>query len=158
VRATTTSISSTSSSSREGSDVPTGLSRDKTSTGGGEVSLTNVDRFGGDEWRTTFLELSSDRTLDRGRLLDSTLANSRRWPWLRATNRGDTPLMDAGHEQPGAGHRQACLRGDMTQRPRHRGLRRCGWCTREDPETGKPSLPDCGGFRERAGGRLALTE
>jgi hypothetical protein len=41
--------------------------------GGGEVSLTNVDRFGGDEWRTTFLELAADGTLDRARVLESCL-------------------------------------------------------------------------------------
>ena len=37
--------------------------------GGGEVSLTNVDRFGGDVWRGTILDLTSDGTLDRGRVL-----------------------------------------------------------------------------------------
>jgi len=37
--------------------------------GGGEVSLTNVDRFGGADWRQTFLELTSDGTLDRARVL-----------------------------------------------------------------------------------------
>ena len=42
--------------------------------GGGEVSLTNVDRFGGGEWRTAFLELTSDGTLDRSRVLASCLA------------------------------------------------------------------------------------
>lgn len=41
--------------------------------GGGEVSLTNVDRFGGDEWRRTFVELTSDGTLDRGRVLTGCL-------------------------------------------------------------------------------------
>lgn len=41
--------------------------------GGGEVSLTNVDRFGGDEWRKTFLDLTSDGTLDRSRVLTSCL-------------------------------------------------------------------------------------
>lgn len=41
--------------------------------GGGEVSLTNVDRFGGDEWRKTFLELASDGTLDRTRVLTACL-------------------------------------------------------------------------------------
>ncbi len=41
--------------------------------GGGEVSLTNVDRFGGDEWRKTFLELTSDGTLDRARVLNGCL-------------------------------------------------------------------------------------
>lgn len=41
--------------------------------GGGEVSLTNVDRFGGDEWRATFLELTSDGTLDRTRVLEACL-------------------------------------------------------------------------------------
>lgn len=41
--------------------------------GGGEVSLTNVDRFGGDEWRKTFLELTSDGTLDRARVLTACL-------------------------------------------------------------------------------------
>ncbi len=42
--------------------------------GGGEVSLTNVDRFGGDEWRKTFLELTADGTLDRARVLAACLA------------------------------------------------------------------------------------
>jgi hypothetical protein len=37
--------------------------------GGGEVSLANVDRFRGDVWRATFLELCADGTLDRGRVL-----------------------------------------------------------------------------------------
>lgn len=41
--------------------------------GGGEVSLTNVDRFGGDEWRKTFLELTADGTLDRARVLNGCL-------------------------------------------------------------------------------------
>ncbi|WP_332642672.1 DUF6493 family protein [Aeromicrobium sp.] len=41
--------------------------------GGGEVSLTNVDRFSGDEWRKTFLELTSDGTLDRTRVLNACL-------------------------------------------------------------------------------------
>lgn len=37
--------------------------------GGGEVSLTNVDRFGGEQWRKAFLELTSDGTLGRERVL-----------------------------------------------------------------------------------------
>jgi Family of unknown function (DUF6493) len=37
--------------------------------GGGEVSLTNVDRCGGQEWRKTILELTADGTLDRARVL-----------------------------------------------------------------------------------------
>ncbi|MGN8245470.1 DUF6493 family protein [Cellulomonas soli] len=37
--------------------------------GGGEVSLTNIDRFGGSQWREAFLELTSDGTLDRARVL-----------------------------------------------------------------------------------------
>ncbi|PWC04324.1 DUF6493 family protein [Agromyces badenianii] len=37
--------------------------------GGGEVSLTNVDRFVGGDWRRTFLELAADGTLDRLRVL-----------------------------------------------------------------------------------------
>ena len=37
--------------------------------GGGEVSLRNVDRFAGDEWRQAFLELTRDGTLDRSRVL-----------------------------------------------------------------------------------------
>ncbi|MGY2875880.1 hypothetical protein ACVW00_003070 [Marmoricola sp. URHA0025 HA25] len=41
--------------------------------GGGEVSLTNVDRFGGDEWRHAFLELVADGTLDRTRVLEECL-------------------------------------------------------------------------------------
>lgn len=41
--------------------------------GGGEVSLTNVDRFGGDEWRKTFLELTADGTLERARVLTACL-------------------------------------------------------------------------------------
>lgn len=41
--------------------------------GGGEVSLANVDRFGGDEWRKTFLDLTSDGTLDRTRVLNACL-------------------------------------------------------------------------------------
>lgn len=42
--------------------------------GGGEVSLTNVDRFGGEDWRRTFVELVADGTLDRRRVLASCLA------------------------------------------------------------------------------------
>lgn len=42
--------------------------------GGGEISLTNVDRFGGDEWRAAFIELCADGTLDRDRVLDACLA------------------------------------------------------------------------------------
>lgn len=42
--------------------------------GGGEISLTNVDRFCGDEWRAAFVELSADGTLDRDRILDACLA------------------------------------------------------------------------------------
>lgn len=41
--------------------------------GGGEVSLTNVDRFGGEEWRRAFIELVSDSTLDRERVLAACL-------------------------------------------------------------------------------------
>lgn len=41
--------------------------------GGGEVSLTNVDRFFGGEWRAAFVELTSDGTLDRARVLRSCL-------------------------------------------------------------------------------------
>lgn len=37
--------------------------------GGGEVSLTNVDRFGGEEWRKTILDLTAEGTLDRARVL-----------------------------------------------------------------------------------------
>lgn len=37
--------------------------------GGGEVSLANVDRFGDGSWRRTFLDLTSDGTLDRPRAL-----------------------------------------------------------------------------------------
>lgn len=68
--------------------------------GGGEVSLTNVDRFGGDEWRKTFLELSSDRTLDRARLLTACLhALSRdfaayRASWYSATYLALEPTLD----------------------------------------------------------------
>ncbi len=54
--------------------------------GGGEVSLTNVDRFGGDEWRKTFLELTSDGTLDRTRVLNACLqALGRDFAAYRAT-------------------------------------------------------------------------
>lgn len=41
--------------------------------GGAPVSLTNVDRFGGGQWRAAFLELTGDGTLDRGRVLTSCL-------------------------------------------------------------------------------------
>ncbi|MGH3544436.1 MAG: DUF6493 family protein [Mycobacteriales bacterium] len=37
--------------------------------GGGEVSLSNVDRFGGQQWRNAFLALTADGTLERGRVL-----------------------------------------------------------------------------------------
>lgn len=42
--------------------------------GGGEVSLTNVDRFDGEEWRKTFLALVADGTLDRARVLEGCLS------------------------------------------------------------------------------------
>ena len=41
--------------------------------GGGQVSLTNVDRFGGGEWRAAFLELTADGTLDRAGVLAACL-------------------------------------------------------------------------------------
>lgn len=41
--------------------------------GGGEISLTNVDRYGGGGWRTAFLELSADGTIDRARVLEGCL-------------------------------------------------------------------------------------
>lgn len=37
--------------------------------GGGEVSLTNVDRLYGGQWRNAFLELTADGTIDRTRVL-----------------------------------------------------------------------------------------
>lgn len=46
--------------------------------GGGEVSLTNVDRFGRDRWRKAVLELTADGTLDRNRVLDCCLRALRR--------------------------------------------------------------------------------
>jgi Family of unknown function (DUF6493) len=44
--------------------------------GGGEVSLANVDKFSADEvgWQATFLELTSDGTLPRERVLTSALS------------------------------------------------------------------------------------
>jgi hypothetical protein len=54
--------------------------------GGGEVSLTNVDRFGGEGWRRTLLELSADGTLDRRRVLTACLrALSRDFAAYRAS-------------------------------------------------------------------------
>lgn len=37
--------------------------------GGGQVSLANVDRYGGDKWRRAFLELTADATIERRRVL-----------------------------------------------------------------------------------------
>ncbi len=68
--------------------------------GGGEVSLANVDRFGGDEWRTTFVELSADGTLDRARVLREclrTLARdfaAYRAQWFSATFLAFEPSLD----------------------------------------------------------------
>jgi len=41
--------------------------------GGGEISLTNVDKFSSISWQTTFVELVADGTLDRSRVLLSCL-------------------------------------------------------------------------------------
>lgn len=68
--------------------------------GGGEVSLTNVDRFGGGEWRKTFLELTADGTLDRTRVLNACLhALGRdfaayRANWYSATYRALEPTVE----------------------------------------------------------------
>ncbi len=68
--------------------------------GGGEVSLTNVDRFGGDEWRKAFMELASDGTLSRQRVLGECLeALNRdfapyRAGWFSATFRALRPTDD----------------------------------------------------------------
>ena len=68
--------------------------------GGGEVSLTNVDRFGGDEWRKAFLQLTADGTLDRARVLSACLAAlgrdfaAYRASWFSATYRALEPTTD----------------------------------------------------------------
>ena len=68
--------------------------------GGGEVSLTNVDRFGGGEWRTAFLSLSADGTLDRARVLAACLEALRRdflayrAAWFTATFLALEPTLD----------------------------------------------------------------
>jgi hypothetical protein len=68
--------------------------------GGGEVSLTNVDRFGGDEWRGTFVDLTSDGTLDRGRVLAGCLTAlgrdfvAYRASWFSATYLALEPTTD----------------------------------------------------------------
>ncbi|MFE6234719.1 DUF6493 family protein [Cellulosimicrobium sp. NPDC057862] len=41
--------------------------------GGGQVSLTNADKYGGGSWCATVVELVDDGTVDRGRVLDSCL-------------------------------------------------------------------------------------
>lgn len=68
--------------------------------GGGEVSLTNIDRFRGDRWRQAVLELVGDGTLDRGRVLRSCLqALGRdflpyRASWFSATYLALQPSLD----------------------------------------------------------------
>ena len=68
--------------------------------GGGEISLTNVDRFGGDEWRAAFVELGADGTLDRDRVLDACLAAlgrdfaAYRARWFSATYLALTPTVE----------------------------------------------------------------
>lgn len=46
--------------------------------GGGEVSLTNIDRFGRDGWRNAFVTLANDGTLDRERVQEACLDALRR--------------------------------------------------------------------------------
>lgn len=68
--------------------------------GGGEVSMTNVDRFGRDEWQRTFLELAADGTLDRGRVLAECLRTlnrdfaAYRASWFSATYLALEPTED----------------------------------------------------------------
>lgn len=68
--------------------------------GGGEVSLTNVDRFGCDDWRKTFLALTEDGTLDRARVLAGCLEALRRdfvayrASWFSATYLALEPTID----------------------------------------------------------------
>lgn len=68
--------------------------------GGGEVSLTNVDRFSSDTWRTTFLELTSDGTLERSRALRECLLTlgrdflAYRAGWFRETFLALSPTVD----------------------------------------------------------------
>lgn len=68
--------------------------------GGGEVSLTNVDRFGGDEWRKTILGLAADGTLDRARVLTACLQAlgrdfaAYRAGWYSATYLAFEPTID----------------------------------------------------------------
>ncbi len=75
--------------------------------GGGEVSLTNVDRFGRDEWRETFLVLTAAGTLDRDRVLDGCLEAlgrdfaAYRAGWYSATYLALEPTLDdLDHAQP----------------------------------------------------------
>lgn len=68
--------------------------------GGGEVSLTNVDRFGGDGWRATFVELTADGTLDRARVLRECLVSlgrdfsAYRAGWFSTTFLALSPTLD----------------------------------------------------------------
>jgi hypothetical protein len=68
--------------------------------GGGEVSLTNVDRFAGDEWRNAFIELTSDGTLDRNSVLTACLSAlnrdfaAYRASWYSATYVALEPTVD----------------------------------------------------------------
>ncbi|WP_448629353.1 DUF6493 family protein [Cellulomonas soli] len=76
--------------------------------GGGEVSLTNIDRFGGSGWRLAFLELTSDGTLDRARVLAECVGTlgrdfaAYRAGWYAATFLALEPSVEeTAHLQPG---------------------------------------------------------
>ena len=75
--------------------------------GGGEVSMTNVDRFGQDEWRKTFLALTAAGTLGRDRVLAGCLEAlgrdfaAYRASWFSATYLALAPtLEELEHAQP----------------------------------------------------------
>jgi hypothetical protein len=68
--------------------------------GGGEVSLTNIDRFGKDGWRETFIALVAEGILDRSRVLAACLDALRsdflayRARWYSATYLAFDPTVD----------------------------------------------------------------
>lgn len=76
--------------------------------GGGEVSLTNIDRFADEEWRKAFLSLTADGTLDRGKVLAECLQALRRdflayrAGWYTATFLALEPTLDELERSQGA--------------------------------------------------------
>ncbi|MEU5883423.1 DUF6493 family protein [Spirillospora sp. NPDC047279] len=119
--------------------------------GGGEVSLTNIDKFGSkNTWRDALLELVADGTLARGRVLDACLAalrrdfSSYRTIWFRAMYDALSPTIAEQRERQDV--HLALLASDITAT--------VTFAARALTDLDKAGLLDDGAFLDRCGPAL----